>query len=508
MVLALVLTVALVGSALGVWSLQRVSHETGRMVKEAIATERLTGDLRRHLTVNVARAKAFALSSEPQVGDVLTPEIKETSVVVERLLIKLDGMMTTPEDRATLEHMKRANLNFFKAFQELSTARDGGMTSAIEQAYSTRFTPAAQSLLAAVDLLGDSQRDKIDKSVANINTLSRSAQLGLIMFGLCALILGAVLSLWLVRGITRPIQQAVDTANRVAALDLTEHIVGHARDEGGRLLTALGQMQVSLHTMVDKVQVASHSVAHGATEIAAGNLDLSSRTEQAAASLQQTAAAVEQIAVTMQHARQAASQGEILAASAANDAAGGGAAMSEVMQTMRDIRDSSRQIVDITAVIDSIAFQTNILALNAAVEAARAGSEGRGFAVVAAEVRTLANRSAVAAKQIKSLINASVEKIELGSHKVTLARDTMLAIVDSVGRMTLAIGEITVASREQSSGMTHISKAIIQIDQMTQQNAAVVEQSAAAARSLQEQAGDLRDLAGQFRLPHQSLVLS
>lgn len=507
-VLALVLTVALLGSALGVWSLQRVSQETGRMVEGAITTERLTGDLRRHLTVNVARSKAFALSSEPQVGDILRPEIDETSASVEELLSKLGGMMTTTQDRAILERMRRANADFRNAFQELTIARDGGLTSAIESAYTTRFTPAAQSLLEAVRLLGDSQRDKIDESVAQINALSQSAQLGLILFGLCALVLGGVLSFWLVRGITGPIRQAVDTANRVALLDLTEHIVGHARDEGGQLLTALGQMQVSLHTMVEQVQIASRSVAHGATEIAAGNLDLSGRTEQAAASLQQTSTAVEQISATMQRARQAASRGEMLTKSAAQDAAGGGVAMSEVMETMQDIRESSRQIVDITAVIDSIAFQTNILALNAAVEAARAGAEGRGFAVVAAEVRTLANRSAVAAKQIKALINASVEKVELGSNKVSQARDTMLTIVDSVGRLTLAIGEITVASREQSSGMSSINLAVSQIDQMTQQNAAVVEQSAAAAHSLQEQAGELRDLAGRFRLPLQLLALS
>ena len=504
-VLSLVLTVALLGSALGVWSLQRVSRETGRMVDEAMATERMAAELHRHISVNVARSKAFALSSEPQVGDVLTPEINQTTAVVDELLRKLDAKLTTQQDQAMLLSMTEANRGFLTARQELTIARDGGLTANIDRVYVGRFTPAAQALLEAVTRLGDSQRSRIDASVAHVNDMSRSAQWGLILFGLFALLLGLVLSIRLVRGITRPIQQAVDTANRVAALDLTERIEGHDRDEAGRLLAALGRMQVSLHTLVSQVQASSSSVAEGATQIAVGNLDFSSRTEQAASSLQQTAAAVEQIASTMQHSLAAASRGEDLAKSAALEAVGGGTTMSEVMHTMNDIGESSRQIVDITAVIDSIAFQTNILALNAAVEAARAGDEGRGFAVVAAEVRTLANRSAAAARQIKSLISASADKVELGTSKVSQARDTMSAIVDSVGRVAQVIGEITAATREQSNGMSEINIAVNRLDQMTQQNAAAVEESAAAARSLQAQAGDLRDMAALFQLPPESI---
>lgn len=506
-VLSLVLAVALAGSALGVWSLHRVSDETGRMVDEVMATERLAGDLHRHLSVNVARSKAFALSSEPQVGDALTPEINQTDAVVEALLKKLGGMLTIPEDQAIFRGMTQASGEFLKARQELTVARDGGLTANIERVYASRFTPAAQALLEAVTQLGDSQRTRIDTSVVHINELSLLARQGLIVFGVCALLLGGVLSIWLVRGITRPIQQAVDTANRVAALDLSEPIEGHERDEAGRLLSALGRMQVSLHTLVSQVQGASRSVADGAREIAAGNVDFSDRTEQAASSLQQTAASVEQIAATMQHSLQAASRGEMLAKSAANEAASGGTAMSEVMHTMNDISESSRQIGDITAVIDSIAFQINILALNAALEAARAGDGGRGFAVVAAEVRTLANRSAGAARQIKSLIGVSASKVQLGASKVRQAQDTMSAIVDSVARVAHAIGEITTANREQSSGMAEINIAANRLDQMTQQNAAAVEESAAAARSLQEQAGDLRDMAGRFRLPGLALAL-
>jgi methyl-accepting chemotaxis protein len=328
-----------------------------------------------------------------------------------------------------------------------------------------------------------------------------------VLFSIGAFLLGGVLSVWLVRSITRPIQQAVATANRVAALDLTAQIEGHDRDEAGRLLVALGRMQASLHSMASQVQGASHNVAEGATQIAAGNLDFSNRTEMAASFLQQTASAVEEVAATMSSSLEAAFRGERLAKSASHEAAGGRAAMSEVMQTMGDISASSRQIMDITGVIDGIAFQTNILALNAAVEAARAGEQGRGFAVVAAEVRILANRSAAAAQQIKSLIEDSVQKVTLGTARVSQARDTMCAIVDSVERVSQAIAEVTQGSREQSSSMDSINAAVSQLDQMTQKNASVVEESAAAAQSLQDQAGDLRDVAGQFRLPGLMLAL-
>ena len=506
-VMLLVLAVALLGSAIGYWSLFNVSVETGRMVDEVMATERLASDLNRHISVNVSRSKALALSSEPQVGDALSPELNKTTAQIDVLLVKLEGMLISSEDKEILTRMREANVKFLAACQALMTARDGGLTANIDQVYTNRFTPAANALQAAVAQLGDAQRAKIDTAVLGISDMSLTARWGLILFSCCALLLGGFLSVWLVRSITHPIQQAVDTANRVAELDLTARIDGHDRDEAGRLLVALGRMQTSLHDLVSEVQGASHSVAEGATQIAAGNFDFSNRTEMAASFLQQTAASVEEIAITMQASLAAAFRGEALAKSATQDAIGGSAAMSEVMQTMNDINESSRQIVDITAVIDSIAFQTNILALNAAVEAARAGEQGRGFAVVAAEVRTLANRSALAAREIKTLIGVSAEKIKLGTVRVIQARDTMSTIVDSVERVTQAIGQITAGSREQGCSMASINTAVNRLDQMTQQNAAVIEESAAAAQSLQDQAGDLRDVANRFQLPGLALAL-
>ena len=500
-VLVLVLAVALLGSALGAWSLQRVSQQTAQMVDVEMVSERLAGDLLRQVSINIARAKGFALSSEPEVGEVLLPEIHKTAAEVAALLGRLAPLLRTPQDQAALVRIQRADAEFAKAMQALAQARDFGVTATIQQVYSTRYTPAAQSLLAEVTQLETTQRAKIAASVVDIGQVSRTAQWGLVLFGLGALVLGGGLSVWLVRGITGPIQRAVDAANRVAALDLSETIAGHDRDEGGRLLSALGRMQLSLHTLVAHVQDSSHHVADGAREIASGNLDFSNRTEEAAASLQQTAAAVAQIVGSLQQSLAASSRGETLAQSAMADASSGGVVITGLMQTMGDIHASSRKIEEITAVIDGIAFQTNILALNAAVEAARAGESGRGFAVVAQEVRALANRSAVAAREIKALIAASVGMVQLGSDKVAQARDTMGAIAGSVGQVAQAIGEIANATREQNLGMSSINLAVNHMDKITQQNAAVVEETAAAAQSLQAQASDLRDMAGQFRLP-------
>ena len=507
LVFALVLAVAMLGSTIGYWSLHRVSNDTEHMVRHLMSTERLAGDLQRHILVNVARSKAFALSSEPQVGDALMPEINQTTGQIDALLQKLGSVLTNSGDVAILARMTQANTVFVKARQELTAARDGGLTANIERVYAERFTPAAAALQATVTQLGEAQRANIDASAQEVSSLSLNARWGLVLFSLCALLLGGVLSVWLVRKISWPIQQAVDTANRVAALDLTLRIDGHDRDEAGRLLIALGRMQSSLHNLVAQVQGASHNVAEGATQIAAGNLDFSNRTEMAASFLQQTSASIEEVAVTMDASLQAAARGEVLAKSATQEATSGRAIMSDVMQTMDDISIFSSKIVDITAVIDSIAFQTNILALNAAVEAARAGEQGRGFAVVAAEVRTLANRSALAAREIKALIGASAEKVKLGIVKAHQARESMNHIVESVGRVTDAIGEIHVGSNAQSSSISSINMAVSSLDQMTQQNAAVVEESAAAAQNLQDQARGLRDVAGRFRLPTLALAL-
>jgi methyl-accepting chemotaxis protein len=300
----------------------------------------------------------------------------------------------------------------------------------------------------------------------------------------------------IVRGIASASRAAADVAD--GRLDIQP--ASTARDEVGDLVRALGAMVTRLRASMQGVQQAAQGVRIASEEIANGNQDLSARTEQTAANLEETASSMEEFTGTMRQSVDAAAQANQLATSATEVARRGGAVVSQVVSTMDEITTSSKKIADITGVIDSIAFQTNILALNAAVEAARAGEQGRGFAVVAGEVRLLAQRSAQAAKEIKDLIGASVERVATGSRLVRDAGGTMDQIVESVQRVSDMIGEITVASREQSSGIGQVNVAVTQLDQMTQQNAALVEESAAAAESLKQQAAMLAEVVGQFRL--------
>jgi len=321
---------------------------------------------------------------------------------------------------------------------------------------------------------------------------------------LVAVALLAALSMVGIELMVRRLQARLNIANdvmeAVAAGDLSRHVEPGAADEVGHLLAQVAAMQSRLAEMVRQIRSSTDNISTASTEIASGNQDLSARTEQTASNLQQAASSMEQLTGTVKQSADSARQANQLASSAAEVAARGGKVVSEVVATMDEINASSKKIADIIGVIDGIAFQTNILALNAAVEAARAGEQGRGFAVVAGEVRNLAQRSAQAAKEIKGLIGASVDKVESGSKLVADAGLTMQEIVGSVQRVTDIIGEITAAASEQSDGIGQVNSAVTQLDQMTQQNAALVEESAAAAESLKEQAMRLAQVVGTFRL--------
>ncbi|MET0519174.1 MAG: methyl-accepting chemotaxis protein [Burkholderiaceae bacterium] len=361
-----------------------------------------------------------------------------------------------------------------------------------EQAYA----PAA-ALLAGIESHLATTSGEV---FARVDGLVNAILSGLVLAFVVVCVLGVLLAWRLSLSILTPLNEARGFAARMAKGDLSPARAVMGRDEAAEMLHSLGQMQAALAGIVGQVREASDSIQVASAEVASGNLDLSGRTEQTASNLQQTASSMSQLTGTVRQSADAAGTAKQLAGSAAEVAGRGGAVVSRVVSTMGEINDASRRIADIIGTIDGIAFQTNILALNAAVEAARAGEQGRGFAVVASEVRSLAQRSAAAAREIKTLITRSVDRVEAGSQLVSDAGATMGEIVASVDRVSGIIGEISAAASEQSQGIVQVNGAVSELDQMTQQNAALVEQSAAAAQSLKEQSLRLSQLVSHFRL--------
>jgi len=372
----------------------------------------------------------------------------------------------------------------------------------------TRLTVGFGFLLALIALLAGVGMWHINAvSHSEITDAMRSqndmAQLLIIILTSVALLTGMALSIVITRSIVRPLRNAVQLAQTVASRDLTAQINVHGRDETGALLMALQKMTDSLRSVISDVHGSTSEITTASNQILAGNNDLLSRTEEQASSLAQTASAMEQLTTTVRQNADNARQANTLATTAAEVATRGGHIVSQVVTTMDSINDSSKKVEAIIGVIDGIAFQTNILALNAAVESARAGEAGRGFAVVAGEVRSLAQRSAQAAHEIKELITTSVAATVTGNRLVGETGVTMTEIVEAIQRVTDIMGEITAASQEQTAGIVQVNDAVIQMDQTTRQNAAVIEEATAAASSLQTQSRHLEKLIATFRIPVQ-----
>jgi methyl-accepting chemotaxis protein len=411
-----------------------------------------------------------------------------------------EKLISSPEERAMYEAYKRSwgiYMAEHRKVLELSRSqRTGEARDLLRGASQKAFEETSQQLmrLAALNVEGArAAGERGDQTYVS----SRAWIVGIVAASLVA---GMALAVFVAQAVAAPLVRAVQLARNVAAGDLSESIEVDRKDETGMLLQALKDMNGALAGMVTDVRGGAMSMAAASQQIAAGNADLSARTEGQASSLEETAASMEELTSTVKQNAENARQADQLARAASEVARKGGAAVAEVVGRMSAIDASARQVVDIISVIDGIAFQTNILALNAAVEAARAGEQGRGFAVVAGEVRNLAQRSATAAKEIKLLIDNSVEQTQAGTRLVDQAGATMGEVVDSIRRVTDIVGEISAASQEQTAGIEQVNQAVLQMDQMTQQNAALVEESAAASESLRQQATRLAQAVSVFKL--------
>jgi methyl-accepting chemotaxis protein len=497
---SLILLLLTAMTAIGILRLSSASALTDEMIGVKIRDERLTAEWGKIIEVNAARTTGAWMVADPADQKALEGLMAGSSAratqIQEQIGKSLDNEELKPLFKQVLD-TRKAYTDFRKA---VFTAKNAGDLETGRKIYEGDMTQSRIRYLAALKIFTEKQEALLDAAAADIQQQYKSGRTLLVMLGAAAIAMGVLAAWWITRTITQPINQAVKVAETVSSGDLTSDIQVTSSDETGQLMNALRTMNSNLVNIVGQVRNGTELMATASTQIAAGNQDLSSRTEEQASSLEETASSMEELTSTVRFNAENARQANELAISASAIASRGGAVVGQVVDTMGSINDSSRKIVDIISVIDGIAFQTNILALNAAVEAARAGEQGRGFAVVASEVRNLAQRSAAAAKDIKGLIDDSVQKVALGSDLVDKAGQTMGEIVQSISRVTQIMTQISHASEEQSLGIAQVNDAITQMDQVTQQNAALVEQAAAAAESMQEQSAKLADVVSVFKL--------
>ncbi len=495
---SLLILLSVIGAVLGMRGIVEVREDARDLGQQKAELLVLSQTWQRSIEVNNARNSVVFFVTNPFLQQRVQEDMRATTAALTPKLERMQELIRSPEGLAMLETIRKDRAAYQTLRNELLKRQANGED--VQEEVIDKVFPASQAYLASVVALADFQAKQIEIQLAE---MERSAQEGLTALIACLVLClasGAGLAWTITRSVVRPLEHARRAAEAVARGDLTTEIQVQSRDEVGELTRAMARMQQSLRDIVSSVRGSSEQIATGSQQIATGNEDLSQRTERQASSLQETAASMQQLTSTVRMNSEAAREASELAGTASSLAARGGQAVGQVVQTMEAITASSRQIADIISVIDGIAFQTNILALNAAVEAARAGEQGRGFAVVASEVRNLAQRSADAAKDIKQLIQSSVQTIQTGSSQVGDAGRTMNDVVEQVARVTELIGHISAASQEQTQGIGQVGTAVTQLDQATQQNAALVEQSAAAAESLRKQAARLVDAVGIFVL--------
>ena len=503
------LTLSILGAvvaAIGIYNMSQMNARTDRLYTRELLGISYVKEANINLVVIGRALRNVLLASSDKDRDAAIASIAQARTGLHANLDKARGLFFSEQGKRNFAEVDRGMQEYEALVEEVTRrALSDGLQQerrAVDYLLLT-VAPKANELDTRMSSLTRIKERNAEEAAQDAAALYESSRAMMLMLVLGSVVFGVGLGVVITRSLTRQLggepAYASDIASRIAAGDLSVDVALRQGDRSS-LLFAMKSMRDSLAQIVGEVRNGTDAIASASRQIASGNLDLSSRTEEQASSLEETASSMEELTSTVQQNADNARQANGLATSASEVAGRGGAVVAQVVDTMASINDSSKKIVDIIAVIDGIAFQTNILALNAAVEAARAGEQGRGFAVVASEVRTLAQRSASAAKEIKLLIDDSVEKVDAGAKLVNRAGATMDEIVDSVRRVTGIMGEISSASLEQTEGIEQINMAISQMDQVTQQNASLVEEAAAAAESLQDQAGKLAELVSVFKL--------
>jgi methyl-accepting chemotaxis protein len=490
----------------GITSIMKISNiKNGitSIVEDRYVKVRLAYDVRDGVNDQIKYLRGIVIDTHRPENNVKRfQQLAEATDRTNSAMKKIEAIQITAVGKKKIAGLLDASHLFEQQKDQLVALVKSGDLEASSTFVLKKITDTQNTYLDSANAFAASQSEQLQNEGISIIADGSTAIMVTLIFSAVAIVASIILGFLLTRSIVRPLNEAVEIAGKVAAGDLSTHIEVKSADETSVLMRALQSMNDNLLTIVTDVRAGSDTIAVASNQISSGNLDLSSRTEQQASSLEETASAMEQMTSTVKHNAENAREANKLVANTSDVAKEGGVVMEQVIEKMEAIALSSKKIVDIISVIDSIAFQTNILSLNAAVEAARAGEQGRGFAVVASEVRNLAQRSASAAKEIKVLIEDSVAKVDEGSRLVSHAGSTIGEVVNSVKSVADIMSEITIASSEQSSGISEINLAITQMEAVTQQNAALVQEASAASQALQEQAERLAQSMSVFKTGH------